>query len=112
MPIFWFLVSVAASLLTPVPAIGGIMMGGLWGTNRMAASFAVVGAATVVMSYLSFWNDPKAGYGDNIYSVSVQLCAMVIWAMFAGALTSLLKEAFATTRGFPPEDRLGQRSDT
>jgi hypothetical protein len=78
----------------------------------MAASFAVAGAATVLMGYLSFWNDPKAGYADNVYSVLVQLCAMAVWAIFAGALTSLLKEAFAKTRGSPLEDRLRQRSNT
>ena len=46
--LFW--VFVAANLLSPVPVLGGICVGGVWTTGRVKVAFAVMGAAITALA--------------------------------------------------------------
>jgi hypothetical protein len=100
MPLVWFLISVVANLITPVPAIGGAFTGALWATHRPKAAFVVLGSTMTIVGYLSV--SRYAGAGDIAYSMGAQWCAMVPWIFFAALLAMLLPEELAgSTRGGP-----------
>ena len=103
---FLYVVSVYASLLGPVAAIGGIATGLLWGLRQY--NFAVVALAVsgVLLGFLSAYYNPDAETNTHVYFVSSHLCALLLWAFFAGVVWRLIPEELPSVRRL----RLQQRA--
>lgn len=99
--LFW--VFVAASLLKPIPAIGGISIALVGVSGRIKAAFAVLGIVLTIMGATAYWRDP---YGDQLadsaYLVAAQFVAMAGWIVFIAALVVVTRELF-----LKPDDPYG-----
>ena len=78
--LFW--VSVAASLLSPVPVLGGICIGGVWTTGRVNVAFGVLGAGITVLAASVYFHDPNGSFADAVYLGGAQFLAMAAWTVF------------------------------
>jgi hypothetical protein len=90
--LFWVLV--AASLLNPVPLVGGIATAIVLPTRWKKSAVGCFAAALVVMGALAYLRDPYGELGDAVYSVGAQFLAMVGWTVFVIALIFIARESF------------------
>jgi hypothetical protein len=93
---FLFWVFVAANLLSPVPVLAGICVGGVWTTGRVNVAFGVMGAAIVVLAAGVYFHDPNAEFVDAIYLGGAQFLAMTAWTVFIVMLIFVAGERFRT----------------
>jgi hypothetical protein len=107
--VFLYVVSVYASLLGPVTAIGGIATGLLWGLRQY--NFAVVALAVsgVLLGFLSAYYNPDAETNIHVYFVSSHLCALLLWAFFAGLVWRLIPEELPSVRRLRLQQRVKMR---
>ena len=92
--LFW--VFVAANLLSPVPVLGGICVGGVWTTGRVKVAFAVMGAAITALAASVYFHDPDAEFTDATYLGGAQLLAMAAWTVFIVMLVFVAGDRFRT----------------
>ena len=95
---FLYVVSVYASLLGPVAAIGGIAMGMLWGLRQYNLAVVAVAVSGVVLGFLSAHYNPEAETSAHVYFVSSHICGLLLWALFTGVVWRLIPEELPSVR--------------
>ena len=85
-----YVITVYASLLGPVSAIGGIIAGLLWGLRQYNVAVVAVVLSGVVLGFLSSQYNAYAEWSDHIYFVSAHLCALILWALFAAVFGRMI----------------------
>ncbi len=93
MSFFLFWVAVAAAFLNPAPAAAGTILGIVGGFGRLKIAFAMGGPALVLLTLVTYLQNPSTQFSDLAYWVAVQFCSMVVWSLFVGAVTMTAQEA-------------------
>jgi hypothetical protein len=85
---------VAANLLSPVPALGGVCIGSVFATGRVNAAFGVLGAAITALAANVYFHNTHAEFGDALYLGGAQFLAMAGWTVFVVMSVFVLGERF------------------
>ncbi len=93
-----FVVSIYASLLGPIPAVGGALVGALGGMRRYTLLIVAQAVTVVALGFRSSWIDPYAPMSTHIYFVSSHFCATLLWALFVGVVWRLIPEELPSYR--------------
>jgi hypothetical protein len=93
-----FILSVYASLLGPVAAIGGIFAGALWRFRQHTLLVVAITVSAVAFGYLSALVNPETDFGAHIYFEASHFCALTLWAVFTALLTRFVPEELPSGR--------------
>lgn len=103
---FLYIISVYASLLGPVAAIGGIATGVLWGARQYKFAVVATIVSAIVLGFFSAGYNPDAETSFHVYYISSHLCALALWALFAGVMVRIIPEELPSVRRSQLKDRM------
>lgn len=102
-----FIISVYASLLTPIAALGGVVAGVLFWARKVELLCIAVPITAVALGFLSSSVHPDAEFGDHLYFVATHICAAVLWAIFAVAISKMVPQELPSARRLRLQERAG-----
>ena len=83
------------NLLLMLCACSGAVAGILWTAGWRATAALPLGAALGAIGFVLVSQTPQSGISEGPFDVALQLCAILFWAFFAGAMTRLTKHYFS-----------------